>query len=99
MKAKEYFEKYDSLIMEDVKNGNQKNITQLVVELGKEVETLYESRNGKTVTALAACIREINQKWNAIANLFAKKYGDDILVYNGFLKFWLKNLPLLKDFL
>lgn len=99
MKAKEYFEKYDALIVEDVKNNSTKNTTKLVIELSTEVETLYKARNGNSNSALVGCIREVNDKWNAIARMFSKKYGGEIFVKDGIINFWTMEIPELKDIL
>lgn len=99
MKAKEYFEKYDALIVEDVKNNSTKNTTKLVIELSTEVETLYKARKGNSNSALAGCIREVNDKWNAIARMFSKKYGGEIFVKDGIINFWTMRIPELKDIL
>lgn len=99
MKAKEYFEKYDSLIIEDVKNNSTKNTTKLVIELSTEVETLYKARKGNSNSVLVGCIREVNDKWNAIARMFSKKYGGEIFVKDTLINFWVMRIPELKDIL
>lgn len=99
MKAKEYFEKYDALIVEDVKNNSTKNTTKLVIELSTEVETLYKARKGNSNSALVGCIREVNDKWNAIARMFSKKYGGEVFVKDALINFWVMRIPELKDIL
>lgn len=93
MKAKEYFEKYESLILTDIREESTTYTTELVVELNKEVDTLYKDRNGKSNSALVGVLKEINQKWNAIGTLFEKKYGVSPLKRNGFLEYWKSQIP------
>ena len=99
MKAKDYFDKYESAFVENDGEHAAKAATDLVIEMSKEVEKLYNARGGKTSSALAGVIKEINQKWNAISSLFEKKYGESPLKRNGFIDFWKHELPILVDIL
>ena len=93
MKAKDYFEKYEDLIFSDIREESTTYTTKLLVELSKEVDTLYKNRRGKSNSALVGVIKEINQKWNAIGTLFEKKYGVSPLKRNGFLEYWKSQIP------
>lgn len=42
---------------------------------------------------------ELNQKYNAICNLFEKTYGASPLVNSGFLTYWRKQIPELERYL
>lgn len=90
MKAKEYFEQYgEGIYNETVANGGTKNISSLIKALLKEELDICEKRHVKLFDGAAAVTREQNDKWNAIANLFVKKYGVEILKQNGYAK-WLE---------
>lgn len=95
MKAKEYFEKYDTLVQNDSPDGA--NTMKLILELSEEVKTITKSRNVRKNSSFVSVIKEINQKWNAICNLFAKKYGHSVLKENGFKNFWIASVPELKN--
>ena len=93
MKAKDYFEKYEELILVDIREESITYTTKLMVELSKEVDVLYKNRRGKSNSALAGVIKEINQKWNSIGTLFEKKYGASPLKRNGFVEYWSSQIP------
>lgn len=99
MKAKEYFEKYEKVIIESIKEDSTTGHKDLLVEMSKEVQTLYDSRKAKSNSALAGIIKELNQKWNAIGTLFEKKYGASPLKRNGFIEFWKHEMPELERIL
>ena len=75
MKAKEYFEKYDQLIITELKNGTSKHAKSLLLELSDEVEQLAKKRHIVRGEAFISIIKEINTKWNSICSMFEKKYG------------------------
>lgn len=99
MKAKDYFEKYENAIIEDVKGNSTSGISKLLIELSEEVEAIYRKRGGKSNCALIGVIKELNQKWNAIGALFEKRYGASPLKRNGFIKYWKNQLPELNQLL
>lgn len=90
MKAKEYFEQYHEEIYNELVTGGTKNLTKLLVALLHETIDICEKRHVKFDRGAQAVAKEQNDKWNAIANLFEKKYGAVILKQNGFEK-WLKS--------
>lgn len=99
MKAKDYFDKYESAFVENEGENAAKAATDLLIEMSKDVEKLYNARGGKTNSAFAGVIKEINQKWNAVGSLFEKKYGASPLKRNGFIDFWKQEMPILVDIL
>lgn len=99
MKAKDYFEKYESLIFTDIREESTTYTSKLVAELSKETTTLYKNRGGKSDSAMVGAIKEINQKWNAICTLFEKKHGMSPLIRNGFLEYWKHKIPELNSLL
>lgn len=95
MKAKEYAEKYE----EKITGPEYKKATyDLFIEMSKEVETICIARHVKSNCAFAAVVKEMNDKWNAIGRLFWQKYRTDILMKDGFIKFWDHEIPELKDY-
>lgn len=98
MKAKEYFEKYKDLGSEPFE-ARKPIAKKLFLELSDEVTEICNSRKIRTNVSLISVIKEINQKWNAIANLFEKEYGEQILARNGFKEQWKDLMPELKDYL
>lgn len=99
MKAKEYFEKYDQLIIQEVKNGESKHTASLLFELSGEVKKLSEQRHIHKGEAVISIIKEINTKWNSICSMFEKKYGVSPIRWNGFKEFWKHEMPELEQWL
>lgn len=99
MKAKEYFEKYKDLISSENKEIAIKGTSDLVFDLFNEIDALCKVRGVKTDRGMITIIKEENSKWNAIAALFEKDYGDPMLVRNGFNKFMIHKIPELEKFL
>ena len=93
MKAKEYFEKYDQLIITELKNETSKSAISLLLELSDEVPQLAKQRNVVGGKAVISIIKEINTKWNSICSMFEKKYGVSPLKWNGFKEFWKHRMP------
>ena len=87
MKAIEYYEKYRTTI--DTKKG----IKELMIEMNNEAKELIKKRNAVTDNAGRSIIKELNQKWNALARIFEKAMGEPILVEDGFLASWKRKIP------
>ena len=66
MKARDYFEKYDTLIMEEQKNGEIGTTKKLLLEMSDEVTAVCKQRKAVKDEAGIAVLKEINQKWNAV---------------------------------
>jgi len=99
MKAKEYFEKYDELIIKDQIAGSIESAKKLLIELTDEAKNICESRHVKRDAAVVSVLKEINQKWNAICSLYEKKYGASPLNRNAFIKYWKQVIPELSTML
>ena len=87
MKAKEYFDKYDTLIWEEAHNEAVRNdgpMAQMFIEFSSEMKDIIKQRHIKVDSAVPGVIREQNQKWNAVVNMFEKKYGVSPINRNGF---------------
>ena len=59
---------------------------QLCSDLKQEVIALIDSRNVQTDHGALGVLREINSRWNAIGNLFEKKYKTQVLARDGFMR-------------
>lgn len=99
MKAKEYFEKYDELIIKDQIAGSVENTKKLIIELSDEVKDICEARHVKYDAAVVSVLKEQNQKWNAICSLYEKKYGVSPLYRNTFTEYWKHFMPELSEVL
>ena len=97
MKAKEYFEKYDERVLND--GTDLKYTIELLIALCDEVSVIQKQRNARRNESFCAIIRETNQKWNAICNLYKKKYGMSPLAENAFKEFWIRKIPEIAKFL
>lgn len=93
MKARDYFEKYDTLIMEEQKNGEIGTTKKLLLEMSDEVTAVCKQRKAVKDEAVIAVLKEINQKWNAICRMYEKKYGVSPLNYDVFRCYWMTAMP------
>ena len=93
MKARDYFEKYDTLIMEEQKNGEIGTTKKLLLEMSDEVTVVCKQRKAVKDEAVIAVLKEINQKWNAICRMYEKKYGVSPLNYDAFRCYWMTAMP------
>lgn len=93
MKAKEYFEKYEQPIFEDYRENALTGISNLLKEMMKETGDILSKRGVKQSKAAVAVIKEQNDKWNSICNMFEKKHGVSPLLRDGFKNYWLKEMP------
>lgn len=88
MKAKEYFEKYDESVWEDFKQNEFRGdgpMAKMFIEFMTEVKDICNKRGVKTNKGLYGVIDEQNKKWNALSNLFIKKYGQSPIKHDGFI--------------
>lgn len=99
MKAKQYFEKYRNDIVNASEEEAKEAINRLVLELVDESKEMIKVRRARKNTALAAIIRELGQKYNAICDMFEKNYGASPLIRDGFLNYWKDAVPELKKYL
>ena len=98
MKAVEYFNKYESRMIQENDDG-LKAIGELLYEMVIEAKTLIEIRHVKSTQGSVSILKELNQKWNAICSLFEKKYGASPIIRDGYKKYWLKEMPRLNDYM
>lgn len=94
MKAKEYYEKYKESL-----NSNDcfliaEALTDIATSLHEECKKMIILRNAQTDCAKLSIVRELNQKWNAIAILCPNKLKD--YMKNKFQKMAEEYYPILK---
>lgn len=82
MKAIEYFKKYKNTI------NTPEGAADLMIEMSKEVQTIADMRHTQSDEAAKAIVKELNQKWNAIARLVEKNLGHRYMKTDGFMTFW-----------
>ena len=100
MKAKEYFEKYEEGIMDEaLETGIHRDgpAAKMLIEFMSEMKQIIEKRHVQFDRGLIPIIREQNQKWNAVVNLFTKKYGDSPIRRDGFYKAMRTEIPELPE--
>jgi len=91
MKAKELYDKYKDAHWE--KPGV---IHGYLTELNDDSKNLVEKRGIKDDRGLPAILREINDKHNALMRIFKKQQGEQPLIDDMFLAYWIDKIPGLK---
>ena len=99
MKAKDYFDKYGEAIQREAMDCNTETALAMFVEFCKEVNDITAQRHVKTDRAAIAVIKEVNQKWNKLANLFEADCGCVLLKRNALLDYFVENIPEIKELL
>ena len=96
MKAKEYYEKYQSVIVVGLKSKKVNKIQELVAELYDEtIQLIANSKSHADSTVIGIC-RQQCQKFDRIAELFEHDYGRRILKKGGFNTTLMKRIPELE---
>lgn len=96
MKAKEYYEKYQSVIITELKNKKLDMIQELVAELYNEtIQLIANSKSHSDSTVIGICKQQC-QKYNRIASLFQHNYGRPVLRMNAFNKVLVRHIPELE---
>jgi hypothetical protein len=80
MKANEYIDTYMTGITTD--EQAKKGATEMFRAFAGEFQTICEQRKVKTVMGQEGVVRELNEKWNSIANKVEKMYHQPILKRN-----------------
>ena len=74
MKAVEYFNKYHNLIMTESLQGGYDALVDLFDDVYFEITTICKIRNAVKSSAIISAVKEVNQKWNKICDMFIQKY-------------------------
>ena len=95
MKAKEYYDKYQSVIVVGLKGKKVDKIQELVAELYNETIQLIANSKSHADSAVGICKQQC-QKFDRIAELFERDYGRRILKKGGFNTTLMKRIPELE---
>lgn len=96
MKAKEYYEKYQSVIVVGLKGKKVDKIQELVAELYNETIQLIANSKSHADSAVIGICKQQCQKFDRIAELFERDYGRRILKKGGFNTTLMKRIPELE---
>lgn len=97
MTATEYFDKYDQIIfVERIHKGSEYS-RRMLMEMSQEAVLECQKRKGAKVSSVISVLREFDQKWNAVCNLYDYKYGVCPIGRNDFKEYWKHILPEIKD--
>lgn len=96
MKAKEYYEKYQSVIVVGLKGKKVDKIQELVAELYNETIQLIANSKSHADSAVVGICKQQCQKFDRIAELFERDYGRQILKKGGFNTTLMKRIPELE---
>lgn len=97
MKAKEYYDKYQSVIVVGLKGKKVDKIQELVAELYNETIQLIANSKSHADSAVVGICKQQCQKFDRIAELFERDYGRRILKKGGFNTTLMKRIPELED--
>lgn len=80
MKAQEYFDRYFA----DIENDRTMSdaAADFYVAMLGEVNDRCNQKHIKSTDAMIGVVREINDKWNSVAQKLEKKYGQKVLHRN-----------------
>ena len=96
MKAKEYYDKYQSVIVVGLKGKKVEKIQELVAELYNETIQLIANSKSHADSAVVGICKQQCQKFDRIAELFERDYGRRILKKGGFNTTLMKRIPELE---
>ena len=96
MKAKGYYEKYQGIIVADLKGKKVEKIQELVAELYNETIQLIGNSKSHADSAVIGICKQQCQKFDRIAELFERDYGRRILKKGGFNTTLMKRIPELE---
>ena len=96
MKAKEYYDKYQSVIVVGLKGKKVDKIQELVAERYNETIQLIGNSKSHADSAVIGICKQQCQKFDRIAELFERDYGRRILKKGGFNTTLMKRIPELE---
>lgn len=83
MKAKDYYKKYAERLLSP--DTSITAVRELIADFAKETKMLMDQRGVKTDKACMAVLNEMNDKWNALANMFPV----EVLKRNGYREYFM----------
>ena len=93
MKAVDYMAKYGEVIFQEATKGKTTSILDLFDEMYSEIETICKTRNARSDSAKISAVKEVNQKWNKLCDLFIKTYTASPLKKDAIQTTFLKANP------
>lgn len=103
MKAKEYLDKYRSLIQEAIDSKQAKILDKIgidiLIEFSNEAGKIMRDRKITRNESAGAVMIELNQKWNALGRLIEAEFGFPFLKIDGFIKYWNTRIPELTSYM
>lgn len=96
MKAIDYY----NIMMEypQTAEGITEAASKVIGLMHTEMKELIAKRKAVRDSAVAAIIREQNDKWNAVIGIYEKKNGYCPLARNAIWKHWAKLIPKLNEY-
>lgn len=99
MKAKDYLVKYGESVYREALDGKFEAGRELFLDFAREFREIAEQRGIKSDRAAVSLIKELNQKWNALAALFEAKYGEPVLKRNAVIDYYVDQIPTIALYL
>lgn len=98
MKAKQYASEYVAKLNHSKTEEEINHVTvELLVQLLKEGEDLKQKRHVRFDRGFIPICKELNQKWNVIADLVKKEMGMTVLVPNAYRDFLFLKVPGMEE--
>lgn len=76
-----------------------KALSDMIIEMSTEIRTIMEQRKCRTNEAVAAVVREMNDRFNVVARMLKEKNEFDVLKPNGLARYWVSEIPELERYL
>lgn len=78
--------------------GNFDAGKRMFIEFVGEVEKIIKERGVKTDRAAVSVLKEVNQKWNALCELYKSEYKQDVLKRNAIWNYFYEKMPEIRQF-
>lgn len=91
MKAKEYYAIYSAKLMDPEREDQA--LADILADFAEEATTLMKQRKASSDKSVLAIIDELNNKWNALCEMFPVP----TLNRNGYQVYWYKKLGITKE--
>lgn len=90
---------YVNKYLDKILQGDRTSKALMFLDLSEEVIALCREKKATDAKSQVDLIKQINQKWNRIGELMKTKTGDssDILMKDGFLKYYETKIPKIKE--
>ena len=93
MKAIDYFNKYGETIFNESVQGIHTTMLTMFDEVYFEIEIICKTRHAIKDSAKVSAVKEVNQKWNKIRDLFIKTYTASPIQRDAIQKVFIKKNP------